>query len=144
VKVRALDSIAGFTLRRAGGVLKRAAITAEEDGKTIDDTDALYQWALTQRDLLEPLRTRRPPVTCKVPIVRRYVHLLSTVDQRDVHRVKGSDDATSIIPFNLGKRVLFQRLACRCAACLQTEPDTTGCTYPHLTCNIDKKIVLLD
>lgn len=131
-------------MSRTGGVLKRAAITAEEDGATIDNTDAMYKWACAQRNLLEPLRTHKPAVTVKVPVVQRHVHLISSVDERDVRRVKGSDEATSVVPHNLGKRVLFQRLACRCTACLLTEPDTKGCAYPHLTCNIDKLIRLLD
>jgi hypothetical protein len=129
-----------------GGVLKRAARIAEEDGQsdTIDDTAALYKWACAQHDLLNPLRKRKPTATTKVPIVKRVVHFLESVDERDVVGVPGSNSASSIVPYNLGKRVLFQRHACMCTACMMTEPDATGCDFPHLTRNVDKKIYLLD
>lgn len=129
---------------RIGGVLKRLARDAEMNGVYLHDARALYEWAQQQQRLLEPHRHRAPLASTKVPVVRRYLHFMEEVAARDVVTVPGSSEASNIVPFNNGRRVLFQRMSCTCAACNMSEPDPTGCTFPHLTQNAEHAIRVRD
>jgi len=121
--------------------VRDAVLKNHED---IPDSPAVYKWFMDprQRDLREPLEKRTPAATTKVPVVRRIAHYVDKVEQCDVKTVHGSSKASSIVPYNLGRRVLFQRLACTCAACNTTEPDTNGCAYAYLTQNVTHGIHL--
>jgi hypothetical protein len=130
----------------SGGVLKRHARRAEEDGTSIDNTKEMLEWALdaSQQHLRQPLDTHSPPAATKSPVVLRVLHLLEQVDDLAVVTVPGSSEASSIVPFNLGRKVLFQRVSCSCPACSQSEPDPGGCANAHLTINNVKSIVKFD